>query len=74
MRDEAAELAQALGESQNAQIQAESSLVSAQQKVNKLERRVTLLEAQVKRLELENEGLRNIKVEYMPDPRAVDRG
>ena len=78
MKDEATELAIALGESQNAQIQAESKAVSfgkdnlaLKAKIQLLEQRILLLEEANVNMDVQLQGFRT---EYKPRPADIDRG
>jgi len=76
--DEAAELAVALGEAQNAQIKAESSLVSALNEVNRLradneKQAVRIINLEIANIDMDAQ-LQEFRIEYKPSPAAVDRG
>jgi len=76
--DEAAELAVALGEAQNAQNMAEGSLVSAKNEIARLVEENRQLVDRVTNLEIANINmdtlLQEFRVQYKPSPAAVDRG
>jgi len=76
--DEAAELAVALGEAQNAQILAESALVSAHNEISKLLKDKQFPEERIIQLEIANVNmdglLQEFRVQHKPSPSAVDRG
>ena len=78
MKDEAQELAIALGEAQEAQIKAEGALVNANIKIQKLEKEAAQKDERIAQLEIANVNmdtlLQEYRVEYKPSPAAIDRG
>jgi len=78
MKDEATELAVALGESQNAQIEAESKAVTLDNENKILKTKIQRLETRIFQLEEANVNmdvqLQGFRTEYKPRPADIDRG
>jgi len=78
MQDEAAELAAALGEAQQAQIEAEGRAYVAEQDNMRLKRMVIERDTRITVLEKANMDMdalfQEFRVGYKPSPAAVDRG
>ena len=82
MLDEAAELATALGEAQNAQIMAESLVVNAQNEIRKLKKQLESANKRILSLEAANVSMDSLLQEYriaykpskVASALALDRG